>query len=69
MNLGDQENVIIVTGCMRGAFGPAPREREHVRQLQRVAAPARDVLSTASGAKYTKGSGTSQATAFVAVCS
>ena len=68
MNLGDQENVIIVTGCSP-CVAPSAQLLANANMsasFVHVAAPARDVLSTASGAKYTKGSGTSQATAFVA---
>jgi len=67
MNQGNQEHVLVVTGCkpcvspgaqLIGATNFSPT-------FVHVAAPAGDVLSTAWGTKYAQGDGTSQATAFV----
>lgn len=68
VNLGDQENVLVVTACTRcgGADAAIMPEAHHSRDFVHVAAPGANVLSTANGAKYARGQGTSQATAFVA---
>jgi subtilisin family serine protease len=66
-NLGDQENVLVVTACERctGPNASILPEANYSRQFVHVAAPGTDVLSTAFGGKYSRASGTSQATAFV----
>jgi subtilisin family serine protease len=68
MNQGDQEYVVVVTGCSP-CVAPGAQllpSANHSPTFVHVAAPAKSVLSTAWGTKYAAGDGTSQATAFVA---
>lgn len=68
MNLGDQENVLVVTAC--GPCGPVGAklmaDANYSGEFVHVAAPGINVLSTVPGAKYSHGTGTSQATAITA---
>ena len=67
MNQGNQGHVLVVTGC-NPCVAPGARlisTTNFSPTFVHVAAPAGDVLSTAWGAKYAEGDGTSQATAFV----
>jgi subtilisin family serine protease/predicted SprT family Zn-dependent metalloprotease len=67
MNQGDQSYVLVVTGC-DPCVAPGAQlisQANFSSSFVHVAAPAADVLSTAWGAKYAEGDGTSQATAFV----
>ena len=68
MNQGDQEYVVVVTGCSP-CVAPGAQllpSANHSPTFVHVAAPAKSVLSTAWGTKDAAGDGTSQATAFVA---
>lgn len=71
MNLGDQRNVVIVTAC-EDCLGADPRilpgaNRGAAGQpMVQLAAPGKDIPSTASDTEYARASGTSQAAAFVA---
>lgn len=68
MNLGDQENVLIVTACGPCSAGVAKLlpEANYSADFVHVAAPGVNVLSTVPGARYSHGTGTSQATAIAA---
>lgn len=69
MNLGDQENVLVVTAC-----DPCEKDQPRIATwanystsgIVHVAAPGVDIPSTIGRGQYTTASGTSQATAFVA---
>jgi hypothetical protein len=68
MNQGNQEYVLVVTGC-DPCVAPGAQlisQTNFSPTFVHVAAPAGAVLSTAWGTKYAEGDGTSQATAFVA---
>lgn len=71
MNLGDQRNVVIVTAC-EDCTGAAPRLLDEANRaasgepMVHLAAPGRDIPSTATATEYARASGTSQAAAFVA---
>jgi hypothetical protein len=78
MNLGDLQNVVVVTACESVDATGVPRSHcrnASTRLMERanwsstmvhVAAPGRDVPSTAAEKEYAQASGTSQAAAFVA---
>lgn len=71
MNLGDQRNVLIVTAC-EDCLGADPRVLPGANRgatgqpMVHLAAPGKDIPSTASDTEYARASGTSQAAAFVA---
>jgi predicted Zn-dependent protease len=68
MNQGDQEHVVVVTGC-DPCVAPGAQllaSANYSPKFVHLAAPADDVMSTVWGTKYATGDGTSQATAFVA---
>ncbi|HET9211354.1 MAG TPA: S8 family serine peptidase [Thermoanaerobaculia bacterium] len=69
MNLGDLENVIVVTACAP-CDGDRPRVAPWANYSRdgfvHVAAPGENIPSTAGGGHYATATGTSQATAFVA---
>jgi subtilisin family serine protease len=67
-NLGDQENVLVVTACTKcnGPGAAILAEANYSNEFVHVAAPGANVLSTAPRAKYARGQGTSQAAAFTA---
>lgn len=67
-NLGDLENVIVVTACDPCGDDPRlmPRANYSTRGFVHVAAPGKDIPSTVRDGKYMTADGTSQATAFVA---
>ena len=68
MNQGNQEHVLVVTGC-QPCVSPGAQligATNYSPTFVHVAAPAGNVISTAWGTKYAPGDGTSQATAFVA---
>jgi subtilase family protein len=68
VNLGDQDNVLVVTACTtcKGPNAQILPEAHYSKEFVHVAAPGANVLSTAPGAKYSRGQGTSQAAAFTA---
>jgi subtilisin family serine protease len=68
MNQGDQDHVIVVTGC-DPCVAPGAQilpSANFSPTFVHVAAPAADVVSTVWGTKYAAAKGTSQATAFAA---
>jgi predicted Zn-dependent protease len=69
MNLGDLENVVVVTACSPCA-GEAPRVAPWANysksRIVHLAAPGENIPSTSGHGHYAVASGTSQATAFVA---
>ncbi len=68
MNLGDRENVIVVTACGPCQLPDAKLlpEANYSDEFVHVAAPGVNVVSTAPGARYSRGTGTSQAAAIAA---
>jgi hypothetical protein len=67
VNLGDQRNVLGVTGCERcsGTAGLWPRGNYSPRYVH-IAAPAEEILSTANEKQLARAGGTSQAAGLVA---
>lgn len=68
MNSGDQENVLVVSGCTECGSGAARlwNQGHFSKQFVHVAAPADLIVSTATAGSFTWAQGTSQAAAFVA---
>lgn len=69
MNLGDKENILVVTECLPcEGRNPqiAPRANYSTNGIVHLAAPGEDIPSTTGSGHYAVASGTSQATAFVA---
>ena len=67
--LGNERNVLVVTACERcdpSDFKLWEKANFSTADLVHLAAPGVGIPSTISGGKYTEGTGTSEATAFVA---
>lgn len=69
MNLGDLENVVVVTTCS-GCESQTPQIAEWANYsssgIVHLAAPGEEIPSTIGGGRYAEATGTSQSTAFVA---